>query len=277
MESFKPVNIKDTLDILSKVDVIVVAGGTDVMIKKRTEPGLLPDFKSDVVFINEVKELKNIERDEDYIYIGAACTYSEVYENELIPDSFRTVIDGIATPAIRNVGTLGGNICNASPAADMLPLLYALEAQLIVESKAGERTISIEDFIVGPGKNSLKKDELLTCIKVPINKYNLFYYKKVGARKAAAISKISFAAFVSVSARKIDDVCIAFGSVGPTVVRVKKGEEEIKKLNLDKALKLYESSITPIDDQRSTAVYRKKVSINLLKDFMKKAEEKCNE
>lgn len=72
-------------------------------------------------------------------------------------------------------------------------------------------------------------------------------------------------------------MCIAFGSVGPTVVRVKKGEEKIKKLNLDKALELYESSITPIDDQRSTAAYRKKVSINLLKDFMKKVEEKCNE
>ncbi|WP_406541534.1 FAD binding domain-containing protein [Clostridium ljungdahlii] len=152
MESFKPVNIKDALDILNKVDAIVVAGGTDAMIKKRMEPGLLPDFKSNVVFINEVKKLKNIERDEDYIYIGAACTYSEVCESELIPDSFRTVIDGIATPAIRNVGTLGGNICNASPAADMLPLLYALEAQLIIESKTEKRTMPIEDFIVGPGK-----------------------------------------------------------------------------------------------------------------------------
>ncbi|OBR90414.1 MULTISPECIES: xanthine dehydrogenase family protein subunit M [Clostridium] len=277
MESFKPVNIKDTLDILNKVDAIVVAGGTDAMIKKRMEPGLLPDFKSNVVFINEVKELKNIERDEDYIYIGAACTYSEVCESELIPDSFRTVIDGIATPAIRNVGTLGGNICNASPAADMLPLLYAMEAQLIIESKTQKITVPIDEFIVGPGKTSLKKDEILTCIKIPANDHKLFYYKKVGTRKAAAISKLSFAAFVSISAGKVDDVCIAFGSVGSTVVRVKKGEEEIKKLNLDKALEIYGSSITPIDDQRSTAVYRKKVSINLLKDFMKKVEEKCNE
>lgn len=277
MESFKPLDVKEAIDILSSKEAVVVAGGTDAMVKRRTEPGLLPDFKNDVVFINGIKELKNIKKDEKYIYIGAACTYSEVEESDLIPDSFRTVIDKIATPAIRNVGTLGGNICNASPAADILPLLYALEVQLIVESNVEKRNISIDDFVVGPGKSSLRKDELLTCIMVPINNYNLFYYKKVGTRKAAAISKVSFAAFASVSAGEINDVRIAFGSVGPTTIKVKKGEEEIKKLNMDKALELYKNSIIPIDDQRSTAIYRKTVSINLLKDFIKKVEEKYDE
>ncbi|MBR9647203.1 FAD binding domain-containing protein [Clostridium tyrobutyricum] len=276
MESFKPLNIEEAFDILSVKDAIIVAGGTDAMVKRRTEPGIVPEFENDVVFINGIRELKNINSDENYIYIGAGCTYTEAAENELIPDCFRTVIADIATPAIRNAGTLGGNVCNASPAADILPLLYALEAKLLIESKSGNRTIPIEDFIVGPGRTDLKKGEILTCIKIPLKEYNLFYYKKVGTRKAAAVSKISFAGFANVKTGKIKEFHAAFGSVGPTTVRVKKAEEEIKEMNIDEALQLYGNSINPIDDQRSTAIYRKKVSMNLLKDFIGKVEEKYN-
>ena len=196
---------------------IILAGSTDLMVKRKNWSGCLPLFDGDVIFIGHLQELKNIktEMDGKYLSIGAACTLTEIKENILIPTYFKEVILSMASPAIRNVATIGGNICNASPAGDILPLLYALDAVLVIESFSGTRKIEIKDFILGPGKKDLKAEELLVEIKIPINNFTSFYYKKVGTRKSTALAKASFIGFYTLENDKIKDMRMAFGAVGP--------------------------------------------------------------
>lgn len=270
MEEFEPQNLESALDILDKRDVDIISGGTDCMIKKRGEPGLLPRFEKNVMFISRIKELNSIEKNGTYLKIGSTITYGQMEKSPIIPESFEKVINNIAAPAIRNMGTIGGNICNASPAADMLPILYALNSTLEIVSAKGTRKVDIKDFIIGPGKTVLMKNEILKSIEVPLDDFNLFCYRKIGSRKAVAISKLSFIGFSRVSKGKILDVRISFGAVGPTVLRINEAEEEVKKFDFKEAFDMYKSALKPIDDQRSTAHYRKKVSLNLLKYFIDK-------
>ncbi|MFQ9617529.1 MAG: FAD binding domain-containing protein, partial [Clostridium butyricum] len=175
---------------------------------------------------------------------------------------------------IRNMGTIGGNICNASPAGDTLPVLYSLNSRCNVISEGLERTINIEDFIYGPRRTALKKNEILKSITISKENFNIVHYEKVGARKASAISKLSFAGLCNVENGRVQDLRMSFGAVGATVVRLKEAETLIigKEINtLDKfikeAIEIYDKNINPIDDQRSTAQYRKIVVMNLIKYF----------
>ena len=273
---YLPESLKEALEVISREETIILSGGTDLMVRRKRPSGLIPRFDKNTIFVANLAELKKIYTLRNYLHIGAACTFSEISNYELIPDYFKIVIKDIASPAIRNVATIGGNICNASPAADILPLLYALEAELVVGSLKGDRIIFIEDFIVAPGRNVLGSDEILKEIRIPIVNFNEYYYKKVGTRKATAISKLSFIGFINVEEDVIKDVRIAFGAVAPTIVKSKKMENELIGKNInnldeisEELIEDYSDLINPIDDQRSNKNYRKQVAVNLLKDFLK--------
>ena len=250
-----------------------VAGGTDVMVQYAA--GKLPARK--LVSIWNLSELQGIEVSPDEIRIGGGCTYTELREHELIAEKFPLLVSaarwtgGIAN---QNRGTLGGNIVNASPAADSLPALLVYEAELILVSVRGERRVPYLGFHTGYKKMQLAPDELIRwiCIRRGFSGY-LQYARKVGARDAQAIAKVCVAALGRLRGGVIEDVRIALGSVAPVPLRLTELEEMVKGKSIepelvDLARKTIAAAIQPIDDIRSTARYRSAVTGNLVAEFL---------
>lgn len=254
---------------------LLVGGGSDIMvIKKKAEQ---------TIFLNGISELKMTAETDDTLRIGAGVTYAGLLASGKIPEVLKQAVRKIASPAIRNVGTMAGNICNASPAGDTLPVLYAMDAVVVTASleegtKIHEERTPISQFILGVRKIALESDKIVTAVEIPCSSYRCMeaYYQKVGAREAEAISKLSFAGLYQIKEDIITDFRVAFGSVGATVVRAKDLEQKVNGLNkkeltdcyIEDVVKDYENILHPIDDQRSTAIYRKKVCLNLLRDFL---------
>lgn len=269
-------SLAHALEMRKEKGAIPLAGGTDLMVRYKSGSGTLPAFDRPVILVGALPELKGISRKEDKLVIGAAETLADIACNPDVPELLRAAAAQMASPAIRNTGTIGGNICNASPAGDTLPPLYALDASVTLTGAGGTRTLPISRFILGPKKTALSADELLTAVAIPMQSYSRWFCRKVGTRKAAALSKLSVAAVADISEGRIQTILIAAGAVAPTVVRCPEAEalltgrmtDEIPAL-LPGVLKLYEAQITPIDDQRSTAVYRKTVTLHLIEDFIR--------
>jgi CO/xanthine dehydrogenase FAD-binding subunit len=272
--TYRPKSLMEALEAIEFTDYTVFAGGTDLMVKRKQLAGLLPSFDKPVMFISDLAELKQVAIKDGFLYIGAACTFADIIENSLIPEFYKEVFMQIASPAIRNSATIGGNICNSSPAADSLPLLYALDAALVIENSCRRAELPISEFITGPGRNILTSSELVTAVKLPIQSFEKACYKKVSSRRSNALSKISFVAMANIENDVYKDIRIAFGSVAPTVIRSLDIEEDIITMSSQHALDInqiardYATLIKPIDDQRSTAFYRKEVCNRLLRDFL---------
>lgn len=267
VNKYRPTLLKEALEIREKEAVIPYAGGTDLMIEA--------DENATYLFLNQVSEMKKIVEDEEYIRIGAACTFTEIMENELIPAILKEAVSQIAAPAIRNLGTAGGNICNGSPKADSALIFFATDAKLRLASSKGERILPITEFYLGRKKIALQQDELLVEILMSKAGLNHYYYKKVGARNALAISRVSFAAILTMENGKISNCSTAFGAVSEVIIRridldamlIGKTIEEAKKVK-DQYLAAYDEAILPIGG-RISAEYRKRVCMNLLRDFLK--------
>jgi CO/xanthine dehydrogenase FAD-binding subunit len=213
--------------------------------------------------------------------------------NPLVYVPLKTAIEEMASPAIRHVATIGGNIGNASPAGDTLTILYVYNTIVVLESVDGLRKVPIDEYIIGPGQTTKRDNELIKEIIMKDVDYKGFYYEKVGGRRSDAISKLSFIGLYSRDEQGIiNDIRIAFGSVFKTVVRSRTlekklikavNEEEAKLLKNERLSRIidliseysiqtvidkYDKRIVPIDDQRSNAKYRKACSISLLKSFL---------
>lgn len=275
--SYRLKSLEETIAQLCREECQILAGGTDLMVQHKSPRGAPAKFDKPIVFIDHLKELKQIYMKNQDLYIGACSSYTELMEHRLIPKIVKKAIREIAAPAIRNRGTLGGNICNASPAGDTLPLLYIYNAKIRLRSSKGERVADIHDFIQGPRKVNRMKDEIVTEIILPYLQEDRtsFVFEKVANRRADAIAKISFAGLMRLDEGRIGDARFAFGAVGPTIVRSKAIEQkligEAFPLNdkvLDGVVADFDSIIKPIDDQRSTAVYRKTVALKLLRHFL---------
>ncbi|MGO4886171.1 FAD binding domain-containing protein [Anaerobacillus sp. MEB173] len=276
--SFRFERLDQTLTQLNNEDCMIIAGGTDVMVLHKNYRGLPARIGKPVVFIDHLNELKQVYIQGHDLHIGACCTYSELLENRFIPDTLKRAIKTIAAPAIRNRGTLGGNICNASPAGDTLPLLYVYNAQLLLRSVNGQRLVDISEFIQGPRRVQRLANELLVEIILPdvLDEGSRIIFEKIGNRNADAIAKVSFAGSLRLKKDRIVDARFAFGAVGPTIVRSSAIEQKLigKSFPLDQKVMEeiiadFDSIIKPIDDQRSTAAYRKTVALNLLRYFLK--------
>jgi xanthine dehydrogenase FAD-binding subunit len=270
-------HLDQTLSQLNNEDCAIIAGGTDVMVLHKNGRGVPLKIAKPIVFIDHLSELKQVYQNNKDLHIGACCTYSELLGNSLIPKPLKSAIKTIAAPAIRNRGTLGGNICNASPAGDTLPLFYVYNAKLLLRSVNGERTISISDFIHGPRRVGRSNNEILAEIILPsvFEDEAHVVFEKVGNRNADAIAKVSFAGFIRIKKDQIDDIRFAFGAVGPVMVRSVDIEKKLlgKKLplattDIAQVVAALDKVIKPIDDQRSTAIYRKTVALNLLRYFL---------
>jgi len=276
-ELVAPENLSAVITLLAQHpgEWLPIAGGTDVMVQYAA--GKLPSRK--LVSLWNLPELRLIEVSESEIKIGAGCTYTDLREHEVIEREFPLLASaarwtgGIAN---QNRGTLGGNIVNASPAADSLPALLVYEAELILISARGERRVPYTNFHTGYKQTLLAADELVRAICMPrhFSGY-ISYSRKVGARNAQAISKVCVAALALLGNGVVQDVRIAAGSVAPVPMRLRKTERLLTGKAIDASLverarKTVAKEVHPIDDIRSTALYRSAVLGNLLAEFLEK-------
>ncbi len=248
------------------------AGGTDLMVL--LEAGKLPHRR--FLSIWKLSELRGIELAPEHVTIGALTTYTELKRHEVLAREFPLLCQAASetgSVATQNRGTLGGNIANASPAADSPPATFVYDAELELVSHGGARWVPYHGFWLGYKQVDLRNGELIRRIRLPREK-NMWkqYYRKVGTRRAQAISKVCFAAGARVNAGRIVDVRIALGSVAPTVLRAVKTEEVLRGEKLTPAAvtsaqEILAREIAPIDDMRSTARYRRRVAQNLLAEF----------
>jgi CO/xanthine dehydrogenase FAD-binding subunit len=248
------------------------AGGTDLMVL--LEAGKLPHHK--FLSIWSLPELRGIEVTPAYITLGALTTYTELRLHEIMAREFPLLCQAAAETgsiATQNRGTLGGNIANASPAADSPPALFVYDTELELVSSSGARWVPYHGFWSGYKQMDLRSDELIRRIRLPREKTNWKqYYRKVGTRRAQAISKVCFAGAARVDAGRILDVRIALGSVAPTVLRAVETEKTLRGEKLSPAIlpaaqEVLAREIAPIDDMRSTSRYRRRVAQNLLAEF----------
>ncbi len=270
-----PETLQQALEIRGKEKAIVFAGGTDLMVRARVWFGVPSNFDKPVVYIGKLKELKGVSMQDGVIHIKAATSLTDLLDDPLVPQPLKDAISSMAAPAIRNMGTIGGNICNASPAGDTLPVLYTMDAVLTLRSVSSTREVPIDEFILGPGKTAIRDDEILTEISFKVPQFDVYTFRKVGTRKANALSKLSFMGMLAFDGDRVADFRAAFGAVAPTVVRSRDAELKIIGKTRDEVVSVipellgdYSKLIRPIDDQRSTAFYRKNVSLRLLEHFL---------
>ncbi|MDC7223734.1 MAG: FAD binding domain-containing protein [Spirochaetales bacterium] len=266
-----PLNLKEALEMRAE-GFRPIGGGTDLMVRYRNLPGLPLRLEEPLLYLRGLEELSQLEQRENQLCIGASVTLKALLESALTPEPFKEVIRKMASFGIRSEATLAGNLGNASPAADSLPFLYCREASLVLISLRGKRSVPLSDFIVGPGRTVLEGDEIISEILLPQRRVSLFYHKKVGGRRSDAISKLSFYGEATKKGETIVDLRLAFGAVAPCVIRLREGEEALLRAlagqgDEREAAGLYEKALKPIDDQRSTAEYRRRVSWNLLQHF----------
>ncbi|NQT63802.1 MAG: FAD binding domain-containing protein [Candidatus Marinimicrobia bacterium] len=272
MQFHQPTSIREFIELSSNLSdqfTTLLAGGTDLL--PRYERGqALPDHLID---LKKLSDLYHINIKDDSVQIGALTSIQTIQENPLIQFEFTALhmaAHDFAGAQIRHRGTIGGNIVNASPAGDLLPALYAFDAILTLIGPEGERQLPVQEFILGPGKTALKQSEILVSVTLKRNGYKSIF-QKVGLRQSMAISVVNLAFVYSQKEDVFDYLKIACGAVAPIVVTLDKLTSTI----LDSTSKpddwplLIEADISPIDDIRATAKYRKQVVINLVKAFLK--------
>jgi CO/xanthine dehydrogenase FAD-binding subunit len=270
-----PASLHDALALIGNEPGVwkPFAGGTDLMVL--LEAGKLPH--RNYVNIWPLRELRGIAITDEYVTLGALTTYTEVQGNDVLQREFPMLCQAASETgglAIQNRGTLGGNVVNASPAADSPPALLAYDAEIELVSSSGSRWLTYDGFYKGYKQMDIRLDELLSRIRLPRRTSGVKqYYRKVGTRKAQAISKVCFAGIARMEGSRVTDVRVVLGSVAPIVLRCKQTEDAIRgKESNDGTLQLARETllreIVPIDDVRSTADYRLRVAANLLIDFL---------
>ena len=250
-----------------------IAGGTEVMVQYGA--GKLGARK--LVSLWGLLELRSIESTPQEVLIGAGCTYTDLRNDPVVAREFPLLARAASwtgSIANQNRGTLGGNIVNGSPAADSLPALLVYEADLLLESARGTRRVAYVDFHTGYKQNILATDEIIRAIALqPRFAAYHSYTRKVGTRNAQAIAKLCLAGVGKISSNRIEDVRLAIGSMAVTPVRLRKTEEILlghpwSAALVTEARQALEAEVAPIDDIRSTALYRLHVAGNLLQEFL---------
>ncbi|MDT7780927.1 MAG: hypothetical protein QOC99_3439 [Acidobacteriota bacterium] len=274
-ELIVPRTLEDALALLREEPGVwrPFAGGTDLMVL--LEAGKLAHRK--FFSIRHLPELRGVEESGSFVSIGALITYTEVRRSAVLSRDFPLLgraareTGGIA---IQNRGTVGGNIANASPAADTPPALLVYDTEVELVSARGSRRVAYADFHTGYKQTVMRDDELIARVRLSRPRVGArHFYRKVGTRRAQAISKVCFAALAEVDGGVLGQVRIALGSVAPVVLRCLRTEALLGGSRLDggltkAALNELERDIAPIDDVRSTARYRTRVAQNLLGEFL---------
>lgn len=254
-----------------------IAGGTDVMVAITGELGPIPERMLD---LSRIDALQGISLEGGSLLLGARTTYTEIRRSALCREHLPALAEAAATigaAQIQNRGTIGGNIANASPAGDTLPILLAADAVILVGGQRGEREIAAKDFFIAYRKTALDPDELILQVRFPLPLGRELHFRKVGTRRAQAISKVVMAiAWEDFGSTGWSNVRVALGSVAATPIRASATELVLEGTRptpevADRAAETLAGELEPIDDVRSTADYRRTVSARILHRLLREA------
>jgi len=266
-EYFRPSSLDEATELLATAPgpVKLLAGGTDLLVQMLEDPS----SEIRVVSLKHIKALREIcQNQEDEIFVGAMVAHTEVAQSPLLKRYFTALAKAsgmVGSPSIRNMATIGGNICNASPSADTAPPLLAYNAKAIIWGPTGEKRVSIEDFFIGPSTNILKAGEILKGFLLRPEKGLIAGYSKLGTRKAMEIAIANVCVSMIVEKNNYcSEIRIALGAVAPTPVRAKRAEDTLRDKKIapeliKKTAKVAVSETKPISDIRASADYRKKM------------------
>ena len=267
--------IDEALNYLNEYNKVkIIAGGTDILVEMHKDD-IANEELDYLLDISNIEELTEITEKDDKIEIGALVTHSELVKNDLINENSAVLAQGavtIGSTQIRNRGTIGGNVVNASPAADLLSPLIALKAEVVLKSVEGKRKLSLPEFITGPYRNDLNKNEMVTKIILP--KYSDKYYsifKKIKRRKAADIARLNMAVVTKVNQEnEFEDIRIVPGSATPSPQAFAKIENKlegrkINNLDFDNLAENIGEEMVSITGERWSTPYKKPAIGSLLK------------
>jgi carbon-monoxide dehydrogenase medium subunit len=249
----------------------ILAGGTDLISGVRAGKITLPE---NVIDINRVRQLNFIDYSSGVVDIGAAARLSSILASNIVKTRIpilAAAISEMGSAQVRNMGTIGGNLCNASPAADTAPPLLVLDSKLHIMGTGGEKVVSVHEFFLGPGKSLLSPKEALTRIEVPMQPLDAkCAFVKLGRRKSLTLSTVCVAAIVRTKNRIFEDARIALGAVAPTPLRIRKAEDSLKgksvcEDSIDEASRIVRNEVKPITDVRASEEYRREMSYELTK------------
>ena len=250
-----------------------VAGGTDlavVLADGLSAPAMLVDVAG-------IPALRGVRKTAEGIAIGAVTTIAEIAARSDLPACLCQGARAIGSPQIRNLATVGGNVCNASPCGDTLSPLVALEAAFVLRSRAGSRTVPAEQFFTGPKKTVLAPGELLVEIRIPAPRLaGRSAFRMIGRRNGQVISQVNAAVWLAVEGGVIREARVAVGSVAPVPLRLKGAEalltgKTVRGLDLEPVLASAAAGIAPISDVRASLEYRRLVTASLLRDALVEA------
>jgi len=273
-----PSSLAEAYAVAARTDHRPLAGGTDLLVQISGEIGPTPEH---VLDLWQVPELRGIAVRDDALELGALTTYTEIRRSAACAEHTPALVEAAATigaAQIQNRGTIGGNVMNASPAGDTLPVLLALDAELVAGSAAGERRIPAAAFWPAYRTTALRPDELLVRIRIPLVADRQQRFRKVGTRRAQAISKvvICLAWRPDAAADRWRDVRLALGSVAATPIRAILTEAVLEggrptPETAERAVAALTAELEPIDDVRSTAAYRREVAGRVLHRLLRDA------
>jgi carbon-monoxide dehydrogenase medium subunit len=272
-----PRHLFEAYELLAAGPTRPIAGGTDVMVAITGELGPIPERMLD---LSRIDALRGISLESHGLVLGARTTYTEIRRSALCREHLPALVEAAATIGavqIQNRGTLGGNIANASPAGDTLPILLATDAVILVGGQRGEREVAAKDYFVAYRKTALAPDELILQVRFPIPPGRELRFRKVGTRRAQAISKVVMAvAWQDFGSTGWQNVRVALGSVAATPIRAATTERVLEGARptpevADHAAETLAEELQPIDDVRSTADYRRTVSARILHRILRDA------
>jgi len=274
---YRPRSLEEALEILAQRpgEARPVAGGTDVLVRAKDGQ----QNRASLFDVTAVAELKGIEERDGHLWMGAGATHTEIIASPLVARHLPSLPQACAViggPQIRNRGTLGGNLANASPAADTVPPLYAADAVVELVSVSGRREVPVAEFFTGPRQSVLAPDELIVGVRVPIRAGVRGCFLRLGQRQAQAISKVSVAVGMTFHDGRPDWVRVALGAVAPTVVRAPETEKALLGGGyeaLRRARDAVRAEVEPIDDLRSTRAYRREMTAGLLERAIRRVAE----
>jgi xanthine dehydrogenase FAD-binding subunit len=266
IEMISPTSILECLSYLANTEreVRLIAGGTDAVVQMKEGKGR-PEV---LVNIKQLQELRYIREEEDGIHIGPLTTHADIAKSDLLKEKVTALTEAskeVGATQIRNMGTLGGNIATASPAGDTITALYVFDAEIELQSLTGKRRVNVADFFFGPRRTALNKDEMISDIVLkPQQPNEISIFQKLGPRRAQAISIVNVAVKLTMGSESRECLGgkIAFGSVGPTIVRAKKCEgaltcERLTDDIISSIGKIAWKEVAPISDIRASAEYRR--------------------
>lgn len=263
-----PHSLSELWPILATPGTLLMAGGTDLLVKRRNG-----HVTGAICCLERIPELRGVETTDETLRIGAATPLADLLRNAELASRLpvlQQAIRQLGSPLIRNQATLGGNLCTASPAGDTLPALHVLGAELELVAEHATRRVPVAQFISGPGRTALLPGEVLAAVHVPLPAPNAVqHFEKVGRRQAMAIAVASLAAMLVLEGNVIRDIQLAFGSVGPTILRCPAAEtlltgQQLCREQLTAAANLVRAAVSPISNVRATADYRRLVAGNLV-------------